>query len=64
MHRDVALSSATFGPSGVQSPTAGHILVYVLITHEIMDGKCLAEGTYLVTLVKIIVCSRDSAPKF
>lgn len=36
---EVALRPATFSCSGVRSPTAGHILVYILITHEIMEVK-------------------------
>lgn len=45
-HGDVALSSASFDPLGVQSPMAGHSLVYVLITAKTMDVKGQAEGPH------------------
>ena len=40
---EVALSSATFGSFGVQSPAARHTLVCVLITYQIMDAKYSTE---------------------
>lgn len=39
-----------------------HILIYVLITHD-MDLKCLAEGTHLIKLASNIIINRDSAPE-
>lgn len=56
---EVALSSATVGCS-----TAGHILVYVLITYEIMDVKCQAEGNHLIKSANVIIISRDSLSEF